>query len=484
MSARVGSEADAGVSAARPARSGFRWVVLLLCFLIYLVAGADRANIGVVVPYIKKDFDLSSTEVGALASLFFVGYAAIQVPVGLLYARYGVRRLFSIAMLATSAATLFMGHAGSAFQLEAGRTVLGIAEGPINIGILTIINRWFPPQEKGTATGVFMASIKAAPALVPPISALVIYAFGWREVFVVFALPGVLLAAAWFLLVADTPSASRFCSDAEVGHIERRGSPPASAVSPSLRVGAMPHLDRFIRADVRAPLATTRAVLRSWDLWACTIGYFFLVGIAYAIMTWVPTYLVSVKHYPLFAMGFVASTPWIGAVLGNVLGGVVSDRLLGGRRKPMMLLTAASTIVTMYGLIDSPADPWLLALLFTATGILLNLGYSTFLVYPMGLASKERAPLATAIVNTGGSLGGAFAPFVVGVVLDRASWDAVFLFLAATSLLTLLVVLTMREPLPGQDRGETKAKAPAPVQVDAPDHMAVSVEREDDRGQR
>ena len=447
MNSQATAEAPVDAAMSRPARSGFRWVVLTLCFLIYLVAGADRANIGVVVPYMKKDFDLSNTDVGALASLFFFGYAIIQVPFGLLFQRYGVRWMFSLAMLATSVATLFMGFAGSALQLKVGRTVLGFAEGPINIGILTVINRWFPPREKGTATGVFMASIKAAPALVPPVSALIIYYYGWREVFYVFAAPGVLLAVAWLVLVKDTPRASRFCSDAEIDHIEMRQPATSVEAAVSGRAKPMPRLDRLIRARVCEPLSSTRDVLRSWDVWACALGYFFMVGIAYAIMTWVPTYLVNVKKYPLFAMGFVASTPWIGAVLGNVIGGLVSDRLLGGRRKPMILLTAASTIVTMYGLIYSPADPWLLALLFTTTGVLLNLGYSTFLVYPMGLTTKDKTPLAAAIVNTGGSLGGAFAPFVVGVVLDWASWDAVFLFLASTSLLTLLVVLTMREPL-------------------------------------
>ena len=447
MNSQATAEVPVDAAMSRPARSGFRWVVLTLCFLIYLVAGADRANIGVVIPYMKKDFDLSNTDIGALASLFFFGYAVIQVPFGLLFQRYGVRWMFSLAMLATSVATLFIGSAGSALQLKVGRTVLGVAEGPINIGILTVINRWFPPQEKGTATGAFMASIKAAPALVPPVSALIIYYYGWREVFYVFAAPGVLLAVAWLVLVKDTPRASRFCSDAEIDHIETRQAAIAVGAAAPARLKPMPRLDRLIRARVCEPLSSTQDVLCSWDVWACALGYFFMVGIAYAIMTWVPTYLVNVKKYPLFAMGFVASTPWIGAVLGNVVGGLISDRLLGGRRKPMMLLTAASTVVTMYGLIYSPADPWLLALLFTATGILLNLGYSTFLVYPMGLTTKAKTPLAAAIVNTGGSLGGAFAPFVVGVVLDWASWDAVFLFLASTSLLTLIVVLTMREPL-------------------------------------
>ena len=220
MSSNVALDASASAVVSRPAKSRFRWVVLTLCFLIYLIAGADRANIGVVVPYMKKEFELSNTDIGALASLFYIGYAFIQVPFSLLYQRYGVRWLFSLSMIATSIATFFMGMAGSALQLKVGRSVLGVAEGPINIGILTVINRWFPPQEKGTATGVFMASIKAAPALVPPLCAFIIYHFGWREVFYFFAVPGFLLAIAWLLLVRDTPQGSRFVSEAEIAHIE------------------------------------------------------------------------------------------------------------------------------------------------------------------------------------------------------------------------------------------------------------------------
>jgi sugar phosphate permease len=438
---------DHDAAAVRPAKSSFRWIVLSLCFLIYLVAGADRANIGVVVPYIKKDFELSNTEIGALASLFFFGYAIIQVPCGLLYQRFGVRWIFSFAMLMTSVSTMFMGFAANSLQLKIGRAVLGVAEGPINVGILTIINRWFPPREKGFATGVFMASIKAAPALVPPISAIVMYYYGWREVFYIFAIPGIMLAVAWLVLVKDTPAASRFCSDQEIGYIETRRQEEVYGAKQAADFKPLPRLDRFIRLRICEPLSSTTSVLRSWDMWGCTIGYFFMVGIAYAIMTWIPTYLVSVKKYPLFAMGFVAATPWIGAVIGNILGGLISDRLLGGRRKPVMLLTAASTILTMYALIYSPADPWLLALLFTATGIMLNIGYSTYLVYPMGCVTKEKTPFAVAIVNTGGSLGGAFAPLAVGFVLDWSNWDTVFLFLAASSLATFLVVLTMREPM-------------------------------------
>lgn len=106
------------------------------------------------------------------------------------------------------------------------------------------------------------------------------------------------------------------------------------------------------------------------------------------------------------------------------------------------------TLVLMFSLLYAPNDPTILGILLLTAGIFLNLGYSTFLAYPMGIASKEKCPFAAAIVNTAGSLGGAFAPSVVGVILDGFSWDMVFVFLAGTSLLTLILLLTMIEPIP------------------------------------
>ncbi|WP_245755067.1 MFS transporter [Pelosinus propionicus] len=430
-------------------KTKFRWVVLTMIFVVYMIAGADRANIGVVIPFIKDSFKMSNTDIGAMTSLFYIGYAFIQVPAGHIFGKQGVRGIFSISIILTSMATYFIGMASSVFHLKAARVLLGLAEGPINIGIVTTINRWFPPQEKGIATGVFISAIKFAPAVVPPICAFIILVAGWREVFYLFALPGFITAILWFWLVKDSPQESPFCSQGEVSYIQStRLVHAASAESQEKKsIESLEWLDRMIRTTIVQPLDTNRKVLLSWDLWGCTIGYFLMVGITYAIMTWVPTYLVTVKKFSIMKMGFVAAAPWLGAMLGNIIGGWLSDKVFAQRRKPVMLLTTASTVFMMYSLVYSPNDPVVLALVLLLAGILLNLGYSTFLVYPMAIASKERYPFAASIVNTGGSLGGAFAPLVVGMILDGSSWDMVFTFLAGSSLLTFLLLLTMIEPM-------------------------------------
>ncbi|MDR3561762.1 MAG: MFS transporter, partial [Negativicutes bacterium] len=157
--------------------------------------------------------------------------------------------------------------------------------------------------------------------------------------------------------------------------------------------------------------------------------------------------LLTVKKFSVMNMGFVASAPFVGAVLGNLLGGWFSDKVVNKRRKPTMLITAVSTVFMMYALTFSPNDPVLLAILLFITGLLLNVGYSSFMVYPMGLTTKKTYPIAMAVVNTGGQAGGACAPLITGMILDAYSWDVVFMFLAACSALCVLVLLTITEPV-------------------------------------
>jgi sugar phosphate permease len=179
----------------------------------------------------------------------------------------------------------------------------------------------------------------------------------------------------------------------------------------------------------------------------CGFGYCFQLGISNVLLAWIPTYLLTVKKFSLMNMGFVAAAPWVGAVAGNILGGLLSDRLLGKRRKPGMMISALATAGMMYALINSPADPMLYGLLLFMTGVLLSIGFSAYMAYPMQLVTKEKFPLASAIVNMGGQLGGAAAPFVSGLLLDSLGWDYVFGFMAVISCLTFILLLTITEPL-------------------------------------
>lgn len=426
--------------------SKYRWVVLLLIFAIYTIATADRANIGIAMPFIRKQFAMSNTEAGGIMSLFFLGYASSMIPGGFLNARFGVRRIFSVAMIATSLFTGLVGFAGSILQLKIFRLGVGLSEGPLAVGMPTTINNWFPAREKGFATGTFIASSKFGPLIVPPLCALIIKAWGWEYVFWAFALPGAVFAVLWYLLVTNHPSESRFCSAEEAQYIASDTKAAKSTARPK-KPYTLWWLDKIIRARKVEPIDTTAKVFLSWDMIGSSLGYFFMVAITTTMMSWIPTYLTTVKKFAIMKMAFASAAPFAGAVLGNMVGGWLSDNVLGKRRKPLMIVSSLTTSLTMYSLINSPADPFMLGSLLFLLGFLLALGFSAFVVYPMGLVTKDKFPIATSITNTGGQLGGFCAPLAVGWILDKYNWDMVFTTLAVGCIVCFMFVLTIVEPI-------------------------------------
>ncbi|OYD60181.1 UNVERIFIED_ORG: sugar phosphate permease [Burkholderia sp. CF145] len=440
------TEWSAGVSSASMKPTRYRWIVAVLFFVIYTIAAADRANLGVALPFLRKEFSMTNAEAGALVSLFLVAYAVVQLPSAWLVSRFGVRKVFPVSMILTSIATALTGGVGSLAALKLCRIGLGFAEGPLPIGVASTINNWFPPREKGTASGIFLSAVKFGPVLTPVVGAVIITAWGWKEVFLVFAIPGILLSIVWFLMVADKPAHSRAVNRAELALIHDAG-PRSDSSKRTAEAKPIPWLDRMIRLRREPTFSTNRAIFSSWNIYGCALGYCFQLGISSVLLAWIPTYLLTVKKLSLMGMGFVAAAPWVGAVVGNILGGLLSDRILGKRRKPGMMLSALATAGTMYALIHSPADPVAYGCLIFLTGMLLSIGFSAYMVYPMPFVTKEKFPVANAIVNMGGQLGGAAAPFIAGILLDNYGWNAVFAFMGGSSALTFLILLTISEPL-------------------------------------
>ncbi|WP_044042777.1 MFS transporter [Caballeronia insecticola] len=442
-------------------RTKHRWVVMGLIFCIWAIACADRANFGIALPYLKKEYHITNTEAGLIVSLFSFAYGFVQIPVGLLFKRLGEKTtgfLFAVFMILTSVFTGLMGTTSSVFLLMAYRVGLGLSEGPLGIGCTNVINRWFPAQEKGTATGLWIAASKLGPLIVPSVCLIVIHLWGWREIFYVFAVPGILLAVVWMLVVTNSPGENRFCSPAERRYIADETTVRSSAGQTLARaqMTPMPRLDAINRTKHVPQLDTIRKVFGSWNIFGIALGYGCMIGISNIFISWIPTYLITVKGFASVKMGFLASAPFIGAVAGNMLGGIISDRLLGGRRKPMMMVGALGTMIMTFLLIDAPDSVGFLGAALILAGLMLGIGFAGYSAYPMGLATKATYPTAFGIVNSVGQIGGACAPLAVGFLLDSYSWTAVFLYMVGTALLCFLLLVSVVEPVTGENNRSTK----------------------------
>lgn len=131
----------------------YRWIVLTVLFLVYTLATADRANFGMALPYIKKEYGFTNSEAGILVSFFFIFYAPGQIPAGFLYRIFSTRVLVPVAMIATSISTWLIGTTSSLVLLKIYRAAPGLSEAPLGIGCGTTINQWFPPGRRARRWG-------------------------------------------------------------------------------------------------------------------------------------------------------------------------------------------------------------------------------------------------------------------------------------------------------------------------------------------
>lgn len=427
--------------------TNFRWIVLAIIFITYAINFADRTNIGVVLPFVKNDFSLSNFEAGALASFFFLGYAVSQIPAGFWFSKFGTRGLVSLSILGFSLFTYLIGNASSALGIKWARFGLGIFEGPTPVGCTSTINNWFPAKEKATATGVYIASTMFAPIVVPPLCVWIALSMGWRYVFYFFAIPGIFMAAVWYLLVRNRPSESSHVSPEELEYIDDN-MVQHEAVEAQQDRRDLGWVDRFIKAKKVERLSSNAKVFASWNIWGDCLAYFLMVSVLYGLLTWIPSYLVNAKHFSFMKMGFVAAAPWIGGFIGAIFGGWLSDKILLKRRKPTMLITALSTAFMMAVLINLPEDATWVSLALFMTGFLLNVGWPAFTAYPMGVADHHSYPVAIALVNSGGNLGGFFSPMIAGALLDAfKSYDYVFVYFGVAAILGFFLILTLDEPV-------------------------------------
>jgi sugar phosphate permease len=433
----------------------FRWLVMGLIFLVFALTTADRASIGFAMPYLRNEFNMTNTQSGAILSAFYLGYAFSQLPAGFIVSKFGVRKVLSVAFLAISVCSGMIGFAAGPVIIKYMRGVVGAIQGPIANSLATTINNWFPANEKGTAMGLFMSSSKFGPLVLPMVCAFIIQYWSWRHIFFVLAIPWVLFLALWLFLVKNKPADSQFCSPAEVELIST-STVVAKKAAKAKKPYNMVWLDKLIRAQKVELLDSNAKIFTNWNMIGSALGFFIIVAFVTVMMTWIPTYLVTVKKFDIMNTAMVASAPFAGTVVGNIVGGWLSDNVFNKRRKPLMIFSSIATAIMMYSMVFASNEPILLVAHLFLLGLLFALGYSAFVVYPMALVTKERFPVATALTNTGGQLGGFCAPLVVGMILDKYNWDMVFIVLAVGACICLALVLSIIEPVDDPLESNTK----------------------------
>ncbi len=181
----------------------------------YVLSQFYRVSNAVIAPELMRDLSLSPEAMGAITGLFFLAFAAAQIPAGILLDRYGPRRTMSYMLLIAVAGAVIYAMAETATELSVGRALIGIGCAPGLMGAFVILGRWYPPERFATlASLVFIFGGMGQMVATTPLS-LASDALGWRGAF--FGMAGVTAIAAVFLYL--------ILRDAPPGHITHKSAP-------------------------------------------------------------------------------------------------------------------------------------------------------------------------------------------------------------------------------------------------------------------
>ncbi|MCM3584819.1 MFS transporter [Mesobacillus maritimus] len=414
---------------------GYRYVVLVILWLVYIINYFDRMAVLTFLPYIQEDLNLTPVEVGQLASVFFFAYAAAQISAGFLADKIGPKKVMYIAITVFTFVTALTGAVKSFGQFVLLRIGLGLGEGHHFAPAIRAINNWFPRKERGRGIAFFTTSWAVAPAIVPVIVTSIsafFFAGEWRPVFYVLAIPGVLGIFLLWRFVSDSPkemiAKGKLSQDQDV---EEDGEP--------VKV-----LSKEEKKKVNA------IFLKDINFYVFTLCLFCQLAIYWGTSTWLTSFLVTQHGLNIKEMGLFASAPYIVAFFAMMLGGWLMDNVVH-RMKPVALIGYIGSIpvLWMLGTIDKGNTGLLLTLLLLV-GFFVNLNFGSIYAYIPKLYPKEVVGSATGLANGIGQLGSFIAPLVAGYLVTvnpdgSQDFQGAFIFFAIVSAVAAVCAIILKE---------------------------------------
>jgi len=402
---------------------------------MYLLTYMDRSNISVAAPSITTEFGLSKTAMGFIFSAFLWAYAIGQIPGGWLGDRFGPRRVLLCIIPFWSFTVILTGLAAGVISLGVTRFVLGLSEA----GAFPIATRamqlWFPKSERGLVHGVTHSFSRFAVAATPFVAVSIMVAFGWRTIFYIFGLAGFAWSAAFFVFYRNRPEEHKGINQAELAHIRGRAADGSinASIDPKSR-----------------PAVPWKNIFSSPNMWYIAGAYGCFFYGTYFFLTWFPTYLLEYRHLSLKSLGIVASLPLLVGMVGDIVGGSLTDRVYRktGRLKfarrivaaPCMLASAACLIPAA-----TTRSAFTAVLCLTASLFFLEMVIGPAWAVPMDVGG-EYSGTVTGIMNMAGALAASVSPVVFGFFAQRGFWIAPFLVTAGMLVTGALIWAFLIDP--------------------------------------
>src|SRR5207248_3986175 len=403
-----------------------RWGIAALLGVGIVINYFDRVNLSVATTPLIKEFHFSNAEIGLLLSSYLWSYTLLQIPVGALLDRIGVKWIMRVGTILWSIASFMTAIVSGLGLILLSRILLGIGEAPAFPGASKATGYWFPIKERGRATTTFDAAAKFSSARGRPIIGLVLSAYGWRASFWTTGILSLIYAVAYWVLYRD-PGESSGLSATERDYIVEGGSQQEGAVPTNTT-------------------ANLRFLLRQRKIWGLTLGFSCYNYAFNLFLVWLPGYLQTQLHASVLKSGLYLIIPWLVATATDVLiGGVLVDRLITQGSDPTKVRKVLFTVGMLLG-VAAIGAAFTTNVNVAITWLTISLGGLAFAApiawsVPSLIAPKGTVGTVGGIMNFLGNLAGIVAPIVAGIVADRVGFAPNFLITGAILIVGLFCFL-------------------------------------------
>jgi MFS family permease len=382
-------------------------VVLGLLCVMYLITYVDRVNISTSANAIKQELHLSNSQLGFVLSAFGYPYLVFQIFGGWIGDRFGPRRTLFLCGLVWAAATIATGFSSGVIALFVCRVMVGVGEGATFPVATRAMQGWTPVGRRGFAQGLTHAFSRLGNAITPPIVAWLIALVAWRGSFVALGVCSLAWVVCWFWYFRDVPSEHAGITRAELDTLPNHGQ-------------------AITIARPKVPWAALTARMTP-----VTIVYFCYGWTLWLYLTWMPSYFLNEYKFDLKKSALLTSAVYLPGVIGDYLGGEISDRIL---HRTGDLLRARRNVI-MAGFLASFVCMVPVFLTHQLVPIIISLGAALFFAeivigpmwsIPMDIAGKFSGT-AAGMMNTGSALAAILSPIAFGYIIDATgNWQLPF----------------------------------------------------------
>lgn len=411
---------------ARATKKAFVRLVPLL-MAAYFMAFVDRTNVGLAKTSLELDAGIDAAAYGLGAGLFFITYAALEVPSNLVLHKVGAKVWISRIAVTWGLITMAMMFVSSPTVFYVLRLLLGAAEAGLYPGIMYLITTWFAQKDRATVVGLILTASSVAFIVANPIGGALMKLdgigglHGWQWLFVLEGIPTVLLGVLIFFVLPNSPAKATWLDADEAAELTRRavGEEPEES-----RPGAI------IRNAMSKPFLLTIAAI-----------YFMNQIATYGVIFFVPSIVEAMDVTDSFMIGLISGVVGIGAVVGVL----VVPRILRrrpGSEVPLIGITTAAAIV--FALVFIAVDNPVAKMVILSVTMLFIVGvqplYWSVLMARLGGVA---AAAGLAFVNTIGLTGGFVGPYAFGLTEEATGSPSsgLWVLVAATTLGLVLVPL-------------------------------------------